>query len=102
MKKAILNETPVRTSKSFGINNIQLDELLIPDVQEFKNVQIKSEIEVSNKKNICSIKYEIEKKLTTQIIEKANQDLSINVPENTNITTPITIEITLTNGYYEV
>lgn len=35
-----LNQTPVRTSKNFGINNIKLDLEIPENVQEFKNMQI--------------------------------------------------------------
>ena len=37
----ILNETPVRTSRNFLINNIKLDNLEIPSkLKEFNNVEI--------------------------------------------------------------
>ena len=36
-----LNETPVRTSRNFLINNIKLDDVKIPEViEEFNNVKI--------------------------------------------------------------
>ena len=31
MEKITLNNTPVRTSKSFGINNIKLENVIIPE-----------------------------------------------------------------------
>lgn len=96
MEKITLNETPVRTSKSFGINNIQFEEFIVPQIQEFTNVQIKSEIEVLNQKDYFDLKYEIEKNLTTQILEKANQSLLINIPEGKEVTNPIVIDFTLT------
>lgn len=38
-----LNETPVRTSKNFGINNIKLDDIEFPrGLNEFKNVTVES------------------------------------------------------------
>lgn len=39
MKEYILNDTPVRTSINYGINNIKLD-LEIPEITEYENVKI--------------------------------------------------------------
>ena len=39
MKKYILNETPVRTSNNFGINNIEV-EMNIPQYKEFVRFDI--------------------------------------------------------------
>ena len=38
----ILNQTPVRTSKNYGINDIELD-LEIPKITEFDNITILSD-----------------------------------------------------------
>ena len=40
MNKIALNETPIRTVKSFHINNIELDNINIPEIinHEFENV----------------------------------------------------------------
>ena len=41
MNSIKLNNTPVRTSKSFNINNIEIDESVIPDkIEKFTNVSI--------------------------------------------------------------
>ena len=38
MEKLKLNETPVRTSRNFNINNIKLENIEIPEIiHEFKN-----------------------------------------------------------------
>ena len=45
----ILNETPIRTSKNFNINNIDINDLNVPDeIGKFKNrsIYVNSEREV--------------------------------------------------------
>ena len=40
-KKMELNQTPVRTSKNFNINNIKLENVKIPKkIEELNNVEI--------------------------------------------------------------
>ena len=48
MEKVTLNETPRRTSKSFGINNYKIEDFELPEVKEFTNVTIDSEIEIEH------------------------------------------------------
>lgn len=44
METLKLNNTPVRTSRNFGINNIELKDIELPeDLKEFKNVEIINE-----------------------------------------------------------
>ena len=39
MEKLKLNETPIRTSRNYNINNIKIENINIPEViDEFKNV----------------------------------------------------------------
>ena len=39
-----LNETPVRTSRNFNINNIKLEDIEIPEIiDNFNNLQIENE-----------------------------------------------------------
>lgn len=43
MEQLKLNETPVRTSRNFGINNIKLEQIELPEhVTKFENVNITS------------------------------------------------------------
>jgi len=96
-----LNETPVRTSKSFGINNIKIKELEIPEVKEFTNVKINGFSIKTEKQAKCKIikdtlKYELEESLTNQIINKANQKIYIEIPENKIIHETIEIEFNIT------
>ena len=97
MEQVILNETPVRTSKSFGINEIKLSEFKLPKVKEFTNIQTESEIKIKKQKDDINIKYEIEKDLTKQIINKANQNIYIEIPENKILKKAIKCEFTLTD-----
>ena len=56
METLKLNNTPVRTSRNFGINNIELKDIELPEnLKEFKNVEIINEgcsleKSISNKK----------------------------------------------------
>ena len=44
METLKLNETPLRTSRNFNINNIKLENVKIPkNVKEFNNLKIKNE-----------------------------------------------------------
>ena len=61
MNELKLNETPVRTSKSFRINNIKIEDLEIPQkLEEFKNVtvsEIGSKITISSEVQNAELKY---------------------------------------------
>ena len=49
MKKIEINETPVRTSRNFNINNIKIENIEIPEkIKQFKNVHITGEISKIN------------------------------------------------------
>ena len=42
MEKVIVNETPIRTSRNFGINNIKLENIVLPEnLNKFENVKIR-------------------------------------------------------------
>ena len=92
MENVMLNETPRRTSKSFGINNIKIDDFIIPDIKDFSNVNIKSEIEVKNKFIEFKPKYSIGEELVKNLND-ANQQLSINITQSLN--KPIIIDFEL-------
>ena len=58
METLKLNNTPVRTSRNFGINNIELKDIELPeDLKEFKNVEIINEG--------CSLEKSISNKIKT-------------------------------------
>ena len=88
METLKLNNTPVRTSRNFGINNIELTDIGLPEnLKEFKNVEIVNEgcsIEksVSNKKLV----YGNGKILEENILKNENSSLKIiSNSKNSNI-----------------
>lgn len=88
METLKLNNTPVRTSRNFGINNIELKDIELPEnLKEFKNVEIINEgcnlgKSVSNKKLV----YGNGKTLEENILKNANSSLKIiSNSKNSNI-----------------
>jgi len=93
MRKLELNETPVRTSRNFNINNIKLENIEVPEnIQQFKNVVITGEnSKINIGKNTSNIKlvYGLCEFLTNQVKEKANQKLKLTVDSKTNKETQV-------------
>lgn len=83
----ILNETPVRTSKNFEINNIKIDNLEMPQrIEDFNNLTITGDIEnfqISDNTAKLPLIYGINKQLEQQIYEKSNQDIKIVIDTQT-------------------
>ena len=81
MSNLNINETPVRTSKSFKINNIKIEDLEIPEkLEEFKNVKVSemgSKITMSSEVEKAELKYGLENLLTNQVNEKSNYKANI-------------------------
>lgn len=92
MKSVILNETPRRTSKSFGINNIEIKDFEIPEIKEFTNIKVKSSIKIENKNVYFDPKFSIGTTLINEL-NNANQNLYINIEKE--IKEPIIIEFNL-------
>lgn len=88
MQEIKLNETPVRTSRNFNINNIKLDKAVIPnDIGSFNNVKIEindSKINVDEVTMNCDLVYGLGDVLTKQVKAKANQSLKITIDGKTN------------------
>lgn len=82
----ILNQTPVRTSNNYGINNIEID-LQIPNVGEFENFTILS----SELKNINILDNSIINSKIGLTLH-SNKIINIVVPENTKYVDPIILE----------
>ena len=76
-----LNETPVRTSRSFNINNIKLEDVKLPEkIKEFKNINIKKECEkdvLSYDTQTISIRYGLG--IENYVIEKSNCKIRLDV-----------------------
>lgn len=94
MKNIILNETPVRTSKNYGINNIEIKDFEEPKIKEFTNITITDEENcVTNKKEEFNLKFGLGDYFVKQIKSEANVDLKIDI--NKNIKEPIIIKFNL-------
>ena len=80
MEKLILNETPKRTSKNYGINNIVLENIQIPTkISEFNNCSVndgdtvKCDAEITTK----MLKYGVGIELVNQVMDSANKKIKI-------------------------
>lgn len=86
MEKLKLNETPVRTSRNFLINNIKLENVVIPEKLEmFKNVVITGTKSFNKDINKQHLNYGLSEELEENVFYKANSQIAINVKENDNI-----------------
>lgn len=76
-----LNETPVRTSKIFGINNIKLENEEIPnEIKEFEGLTITgdtSKIEITDNVSDYDLEYGLGNELKNQIKTKSNQKIKL-------------------------
>lgn len=83
LKELKVNETPVRTSRNFNINNAKLKDINIPDaIGNFENVNIIGE--VAYNVSSSNITYGLGNELIKQVQENANQNLKVVVEENIN------------------
>lgn len=84
MSNLKLNETPLRTTRNYNINNIKLENVNIPEqIGEFKNVSITG---ANYTNNITTLKltYGLSQELETQVANKSNQKIKIQVQNNEN------------------
>ncbi len=83
-----LNETPVRTSRNFNINNIKLDNVNIPEnIYKFNNIKIiekTSKITIEENASNCNLVYGLGDILTNQVKEKANKKFKLTINSKTN------------------
>lgn len=89
MESIKLNETPVRTSRNFNINNIKLKDIKIPDnIGSFDSVYINSEtskIQVEKSSdNKYSLAYGLGDIFTNQVKNISNQSLKVKVDSKVN------------------
>ena len=86
MEKLKLNETPVRTSRNFLINNIKLENVVIPEKLEmFQNVMVTGTESFNKDINKQHLNYGLSEELEENVFYKANSKIAINVKENDNI-----------------
>ena len=82
LKELKVNETPVRTSRNFNINNAKLKGINIPEtIGNFENVNIIGKVAYNVSSNIT---YGLGNELIKQVQENANQNLKVVVEENIN------------------
>lgn len=85
MNELKLNETPIRTSRNFLINNIKLTDVEIPEaVEEFKNVEIIDRKNITENIEETKLTYGLGEILQNNIIKNSNSKLNINA-ENEEI-----------------
>lgn len=100
MSNLKINETPVRTSKSFKINNITIEDLELPEkLEEFKNVTVSemgSKITISSDVNKAELKYGLGEEFATQA---NNYKANIVVDSKTHKEVQIDFKIDKTNPY---
>lgn len=81
MDNMIVNETPLRTSVNFNINNIKLDDVSIPsNIDKFKNKSMdydKSKVRVEEKVDEYIITYGLSESLTKNVQKSANNEIKI-------------------------
>lgn len=86
MEKMKLNETPVRTSRNFKINNIELENTLnTENILSFANVKKtgqSTEIKIDENCSPIDLKFGLNDFLTNQVAEKSNQKLHVNIMGN--------------------
>lgn len=83
MSELELNETPVRTSKSFNINNIVLNDVEIPKkINEFTNVTVSDlglKTEISHNTSKISSKYGLGDFFTKQVRDNSNYKANLTI-----------------------
>lgn len=81
MDKIKINETPVRTSRNFNINNIKLENIPFPEnILDFNNTKIKSgsdKIVINSDTSKCKLVYGISEDFTKQVNDNANKNIKI-------------------------
>ena len=82
-----LNETPVRTSRNFQINNIKLEDIEIPEnVQNFQNVRINSKnSKITEETSNLKLEFGTGNILEKNIIENANNKIKIDADNKSEI-----------------
>lgn len=83
-----LNQTPVRTSKNFNINNVMLKNIVFPNsyskYMDFQIINNDSKVSINEDTSPINITYGLGGELTKLVKEKANNKLNINIDSKTN------------------
>lgn len=76
----IINETPIRTSRNYEINNINLKEFNLPNnIGKFDEFHILKGKISEEKVNLKKLKYGLSKKIYKQIQENSNKNIKIEI-----------------------
>ena len=90
MEKIKLNETPIRTSRNFNINNIKLENVKMPEeYKEFRNAEIISNKKISEEVSSINLTYGLSQDLSKQVEENANQKIRVEINKDSNQETNI-------------
>ena len=86
METLKINETPKRTSRKFNINNIKLENIEIPEqVEEFKNIQIKSkQVTIESKVDEYTLTYGLGENLENQVKQQSNKPIKLTIDGKLN------------------
>lgn len=93
MNKMKLNETPVRTSRNFNINNIKLENIEVPEnIPAFENTTIigdTSKINIEQNTSNIKLVYGLNEFFTNQVKTQSNQKLKLTIGDKENSETQI-------------
>lgn len=88
-----LNETPVRTSRNFNINNIKLENIEVPEnIPAFENTTIisdTSKINIEQNTSNIELVYGLNEFFTNQVKMQSNQKLKLTIDSKENSATQI-------------
>lgn len=83
-----LNETPVKTSRNFKINNIIIEDFELPEnISEFKNLEVigqNSKIKIDENTSKANLIFGLGNVLTNQVNANSNQKIKIDVDSKTD------------------
>lgn len=96
-----LNETPVRTSRNFRINNVKIDDFDVSDVpNNFCSVELlkdSSKVEITEDSSTANLTFGLNKELESQVNEKANKNIKICINSKSDNTTKVVFKFDKTN-----
>lgn len=87
MEDIVINETSIRTSRNFQINDIKVKGVKFPKIKEFNNVSIKCDSqkdEISKNVSKEKLTYGIGDRFQEEVFSEANFEAKINVNTKTN------------------
>lgn len=78
-----VNETPVRTSRNFKINNIKLEDVVLPEnVMEFKGLQVLGASKIETEVEVGKVTYGLGDVMQENVREMANSKIRITASQN--------------------